>query len=141
MCPEEEPMDAPEQACAPTILIAEDEVLIRLGVADHLREAGFNVVEAASGTEAREIILTGINIDIVFSDINMPGEFDGVAFALWLHENEFQSPVVLTSGMPEVLRQAEARCANVCAFVGKPYGYAELESQLRGLIGSAAKPG
>lgn len=141
MCPEEEPMHAPDQGGAPTVLIAEDEVLIRLGIADHLRGAGFNVVEAASGAEARDIILAGVAIDLVFSDINMPSELDGVGLAQWLAEINFEAPVVLTSALPSVLADAQARCANVRAFVGKPYGYDAIENQLRRLAPARVRRG
>jgi DNA-binding NtrC family response regulator len=101
--------------------------------------AGFNVLEAASAGEARDIILAGVHVDLVFSDINMPGEFDGLRLALWLHENEFAAPVVLTSGMPSVLADARARCVAVSAFISKPYVYDVVEGQLRQLIAARAK--
>lgn len=141
MCPAEEPMEAPAHASAPTVLVVEDEVLIRLGICEHLRESGLNVVEAASAVEARDIIMAGVTVDLVFSDINMPGALDGAGLALWLRDMDISLPVVLTSGMAQVLADAQARCAHVKAFVAKPYSYEAVEAKLRRLIDARAKQG
>jgi CheY-like chemotaxis protein len=125
MCPEEEPMKAPDQASVYTVLLVEDEVLIRLGVAEHLREAGFNVVEAATATEAREIMLAGVAIDLVFSDINMPGELDGVGLAKWLsvleRRNARGSAHLSASLM--LLTRSSGNCASCWSRAGAPSAY------------------
>jgi len=81
----------------PTVLIVEDEVLIREAVTDHLRECGFLVLEACDAEEAIEILEAGVDIDVVFSDIRMPG-MGGVALAKWVSENRPGTPVFLASG-------------------------------------------
>lgn len=60
------------------VLIVEDEVLIRAPLAEHLREAGFNVIEANTADEAWSCLQTGMPVDLVFSDIRMPGSMDGL---------------------------------------------------------------
>lgn len=56
-----------------TILIVEDEPVIRLNIADYLRVQGFRVVEANSAVEAIEIMQSGVvQVDLVFSDVQMP---------------------------------------------------------------------
>jgi CheY-like chemotaxis protein len=64
-----EPSNGTEHAL--TVLVAEDEVLLRLGIADFLRESGFVVVEASSAGEARAVLSADIVVDAVFSDISM----------------------------------------------------------------------
>src|SRR5437016_9555126 len=58
----------------PTILVVEDEVLIRLMISEYLREFGYRVVEARTGAEARRVLQSSQPVDLVFSDIRMPGD-------------------------------------------------------------------
>ena len=65
------------RAEAPTILVVEDEVLIRLAVSDYLRDCGYRVVETGSGDEAVTILTkTDVRIDVVFTDVSMELAFD-----------------------------------------------------------------
>lgn len=63
------------------VLVVDDEVLIRLVVADTLRDEGYSVIEAASGDEAYELLAAGVPADLMVTDINMPGQLDGIALA------------------------------------------------------------
>ncbi len=56
-----------------TVLIAEDEAMVRLVVAETLRDAGYDVLEACDGTQALEILKTDAKIDLLVSDMKMPG--------------------------------------------------------------------
>jgi CheY-like chemotaxis protein len=68
-----------------TVLVVEDEVLIRWVIAEHLRECGYRVIEAGNGDEAIEILRrTALTIHVVFSDVRMPGTTDGFALAQWV---------------------------------------------------------
>ncbi|MEA2816833.1 MAG: hypothetical protein QOI93_4534, partial [Rhodospirillaceae bacterium] len=69
--------DEPVPAPPPTILVVEDEILVRTVIAAYLRDCGFDVVEAGNADEAVRVLEAGIRIDIVFSDVNMPGSLDG----------------------------------------------------------------
>jgi CheY-like chemotaxis protein len=55
---------------ARVVLVVEDEFLVRCGVADEFREAGYIVVEIPSGEEAIALCKSGTAIDMVFTDIN-----------------------------------------------------------------------
>jgi two-component system, response regulator PdtaR len=61
-----------------TILVVEDEVLIRHDISEHLRSHGFNVVEANSATEAIKVLQDSIEISVVFTDVRMPGTANGI---------------------------------------------------------------
>ncbi len=86
-------------ASAATILVVEDEALVRLQIADALRENGFSVVEAARGDEALAYLETVGGIDVVFTDIQMPGPVNGLDLAREVRVRFPAVPVVLTSGM------------------------------------------
>jgi DNA-binding NtrC family response regulator len=83
------------------VLVVEDEILIRLAIADHLRDAGLTVYEAANGTEAVDLITHhGRDIDAIFSDIMMPGAIDGLGLLTWVAQHDPDLPIILTSGVP-----------------------------------------
>src|SRR5689334_18510768 len=124
---------------SPILLVVEDEVLIRLAIAEHLRECGFTVVEAVSSEEAIAVMLSGVEVDLVFSDVQMPGEMDGVGLAQWLAVHYPELPVVLTSGAASAMSMAKAACAQVRFMVAKPYDHAVLTGRFHELLARRAK--
>jgi CheY-like chemotaxis protein len=72
----------------PAILVVEDEILLRMAVSDYLQECGFKIYEAGTASEAIEMIESGrFVIDLVFSDVRMPGAVDGFGLAQWVRKN------------------------------------------------------
>jgi len=92
--------DHEAQAAKPRILIVEDEVLIRAYLSEELRDAGFAVIEAAHADEALSYLKAGEEVDLVFSDIHMPGSLNGLELAHQLRALYPSLPVILTSGNP-----------------------------------------
>ncbi|WP_082597015.1 response regulator [Sphingomonas sp. Root241] len=81
------------------ILVVEDDVRVRSQISQYLRLRGFAVFEAASGDDALEFLGRGdAGIACVFSDVQMPGNCDGIQLARWIIENRPGVPVLLTSG-------------------------------------------
>jgi len=71
-----------ENRQSPTVLLVEDEVLVRMMLADQLREAGCTVVEASDADEALLLLRQNlVRIDLVISDVRMPGSMDGLGLA------------------------------------------------------------
>lgn len=134
MSPAESPSAEGQPAMGPKVLIVEDEVLCRLALGEYLRECGFHVIEAASGVEAQQLVLAGLKVDLVFSDITMPGGVDGIDLALWLMVNCESTKVILTSGLPDALMKAQSACNQVLAFVPKPYDYIVVAGKIRELL-------
>jgi DNA-binding NtrC family response regulator len=81
-----------------TILVVEDEALIRLDLASYLIQRGFNVVEAGSAAEAIEILERDRTIRVVFTDVRMPGDMDGIALAKCVRERWPPTIIVVCSG-------------------------------------------
>src|SRR3982751_5042843 len=82
-----------------TILVVEDDARIRLQIAHHLTARGYMVLEADSADRALEILERDKGaIDCVFSDVQMPGRYDGVALARWILCHRPHLAVLLTSG-------------------------------------------
>ena len=99
-----------------TILLVEDEVLVRLVVADRLRSEGMRVIEAKSGDEALWLLASIDRIDLVVTDIRMPGTIDGVTLAQFA-KKEYRLPVILASAHYEALLPTGI----ADAFFAKPY--------------------
>src|SRR5262247_906112 len=66
------------------VLIVEDDVLLRLITAADLRHAGFEVLEAANAAEALTV-LNSVAVDALISDVNLPGNLNGLGLAHWVH--------------------------------------------------------
>ena len=80
------------------ILLVEDDILVRLVIAEELREAGLAVIEATSADEAMAYLSAGGHADLVFTDIEMPGSMNGLELARRLRSAKPDLPVILTSG-------------------------------------------
>jgi CheY-like chemotaxis protein len=106
-----------------SILVVEDEILVRMGVVEDLLEAGYAVLEASTADEAIALLDGGAEVDLVFSDIQMPGAHDGVALLRVVRERFPALPVILTSGRLKPPREA---LAGDTLFVPKPYFPGEL---------------
>jgi CheY-like chemotaxis protein len=122
-----------DPAPPPSILVVEDEVLIRSVVGMYLRDCGFQVVEAGNADEAIRVLESGLAVDIVFSDVNMPGSMDGFGLAQWLRLKRPDLRLILTSGSAWKAREAGEHREHR-PFLVKPYDHAELERQIRALL-------
>lgn len=131
------PETANENDAVPsTILVVEDEVLIRFVVADYLRDCGFQVLEAANADEAMRLLETDkVEVDIVFSDIQMPGSIDGMGLARWVRTRFPAIKIVLTSGNVRTAELAEDLC-HLQPIEQKPYSHEALLTRLQSLLTS-----
>lgn len=86
---------------APVLLVVDDEPLIRMDLADLAEQAGFEVVEAASAAQARQILESRRDIRVVFTDIRMPGDMDGLELAHLIRHRWPPTIIVICSGNAE----------------------------------------
>jgi two-component system, response regulator PdtaR len=113
-----------------TILVVEDEILIRLMTAEALREAGFGVVEAGTADEALAILKKNAPVDLVFADVRMPGTMDGIALAGLLRKTRPDLKIVFASGYAP-----DWPSPNLAdAFFGKPYDLVRAVKQIKTLL-------
>ncbi len=99
-CDTHESLSGFMEQCARTILVVEDEELIRLFLTDFLLDCGYNVLEAGNVTQAKAL-LADKQVDLVFSDVNMPGTETGFDLAKWVCRRHPGTKVLLTSGFPQ----------------------------------------
>lgn len=114
-----------------TIMIVEDEILVRQIGADVLEEAGYSVLEAGSATEALEIIEKNPGIALVFTDVRMPGEMDGLDLATVVHDRWPNVRLLITSGH---CRLGKTELPDSGQFLAKPYRANELVQQVENLL-------
>jgi CheY-like chemotaxis protein len=119
-----------------TILVVEDEVLIRLAIADFLRGSGFQVVEAANADEAVTILNTRLDVHLVFTDVQMPGSMNGLDLARWTLEARPSMAVIVTSGRIGT-DTLEADLAAIGPVEAKPYSETALLRRIRERLGLA----
>jgi CheY-like chemotaxis protein len=84
-------------AMAPRILVVEDEYMVRDMIVHELQMAGFEVLEAASAEDALAIMPTVDRIDLLFTDIRLPG-MDGWQLAENIRGRHAQMPIIYASG-------------------------------------------
>jgi len=113
-----------------TILVVEDEVLIRMALADSLREAGFNVVEASNAIEAVGLVTAGVKPDVLFTDIRMPGDADGLQLASYLSAQLPELIVFISSGHLSGTPEA----SDVKNFVPKPFDPADVVTLIKSAL-------
>jgi CheY-like chemotaxis protein len=114
-----------------TILVVEDEVLVRIMVAEELRAQGDTVIEATSASEAISVLQSsGMRIDLVLTDIRMPGDLDGLGLARMMRSEHPLVKVVMASGRKPDTEENDI----VDGFFFKPYDLPKLVSHIKSLL-------
>lgn len=97
------PMEDVSPRKAQRILVVEDDPLIRLSIAEELRDAGFEVIEAVDADEALELYEVLGPFSLVFTDVRMPGTINGIALADELRRRNPSMPILITTGNPDLV--------------------------------------
>jgi hypothetical protein len=118
-----------------TILVVDDEARIRRLAVRYLNDLGYSVLEAGNATEAMEILETESEIDLVFSDIIMPGGVNGRDLRNWTREQRPEVRFLLTTGYSGEGRIKEQQSRNFgFPVLAKPYTKGELAKQIRDVL-------
>jgi DNA-binding NtrC family response regulator len=117
-----------------TILVVDDEVLIRTAISEYLRDCGYKVIEAASVDEAVLVLQQAvITVHIVLSDVEMPGARDGFALAQWVRQHRPTVHVIL-AGSPARATKAAGELCDSGPMLAKPYDPQIVLDQIRRLL-------
>jgi CheY-like chemotaxis protein len=123
---------------AGSILVVEDETLLRMMAVDMFEDAGFTVFEAQSGAEGAQLLADHVSIGGLFTDVEMPGDVSGFDLARMAHERYPSVAIMVVSGRaaPQLHDMPPG-----AKFVGKPYDtqavvglFAELMPETRASI-------
>lgn len=118
-----------------TILYVEDEVLVRLATAEELREAGFVVIEAGTAREAMTVVDSSVRLDLLITDIRLPGPMDGMDLAGLAHRARPGLKIIVASA-----HIPDWPAPNfVDGFVGKPFDVARVIRRVRELLTGGPK--
>lgn len=111
----------------PTVLVVEDEPLLRIDTVDMVEEAGFPTAEAANAKEAIQLLENRLDIKIILSDIDMPPGMDGMALVAMVRRRWPPIAIILVSGH---IASAEVVIPEGGSFFSKPFRRAELVATL-----------
>lgn len=120
-----------EETPDPVVLVVEDEPLVRTFAADILMDAGYRVFEACDARDGLAILEGRGDIRAVLTDIEMPGDMDGLALAYVIHERWPGVAVLVTSGR---VRPDPGALPAGAGFVAKPYLADDIVARVRMLI-------
>ena len=107
-----------QAADSQTILVVEDEPLIRMCAVATLQDAGYRVLEAQNSAEALDVLSQHSEVSIMVTDVHMPGHMDGLALVTWVQLNNPSIRTIVVSGNATA---AQAGKAGAFGFVAKPY--------------------
>jgi CheY-like chemotaxis protein len=133
----EKPLTAQGPAATTTyvVLVVENELAQRVSTATHLRKSAFDVIEAADGDEARRV-LDSVPVNVVFADLAIPGQTNGLALLRWLRERHPAVKTILTSGTETDL----AGLVGYGTFLSKPYRLVDLDYCLHKVLATVSVP-
>lgn len=114
-----------------TVLVVEDEALIRIAIVDELELAGFQVLEADTADRAIAVIEDHPQVQLIFTDIDMPGTMDGLKLAAFVRDRWPPIKIIVTSG--RVIPNAASLPDDV-PFVTKPYEFDRVITAIRAAI-------
>ncbi len=113
------------------VLVVEDQGPVREVTLRRIAQLGYDVRAADSAAAALDVLRSGERIDLVFSDIVMPGGMTGFDLADWIGANMPAVPVVLTSGFAETIAQSLPHAGPAARILRKPYSGEDLADALR----------
>jgi signal transduction histidine kinase len=128
------PVESDAGANSRLVLLVEDDTEVAKLTMEMLDQLGFQVIRAESAAAALGALANGRSVDLVFSDVMMPGGMNGVELAREIKTRRRELPVLLTSGFGDSVR-SEAEALGV-RILPKPYGLNQLSSALKTLVES-----
>ncbi len=117
------------------VLVVEDNVALRYTLAEWLRMQEYMVVEAATADEAIEVLKSSITIDVVVTDVHMPGSMDGLTLANHIRQTFPAAKIIIVSGeadKPKIDKDA--------VFFRKPYDLAQIAEHIAKML-TDSEPG
>ncbi len=81
------------------IMVLESDVLVRTEIAEFLRGCGYKIIEGTTAADLWTIIDAKVKVDVVFSEVNLPGETDGFTVARRIRQTYPEIDIILTSSI------------------------------------------
>jgi CheY-like chemotaxis protein len=123
-------MSSPAASSPVVALVAEDEFLLRMEAADTLSDAGFTVLEVTTADDALRFLEEKDGVDLLFTDVNMPGDLSGFDLARKVAERWPEITIIVCSGAS---KPAPGDLPPKARFIDKPYSPTLVQQILREL--------
>ncbi|MFN4283404.1 MAG: ATP-binding protein [Alphaproteobacteria bacterium] len=133
------PAAAPDRAAGETILVVEDDELVRGTVERMLKELGFKTILAATAEEALPILESGRPFDLLFTDVVLPGKMGGRELSERAHALRPGLPVIFSSGYTQNSIIHQGRLDADIELLSKPYKKQDLARRLRAVLDRAKR--
>jgi two-component sensor histidine kinase/FixJ family two-component response regulator len=124
-----------QTSVSPKVLVVEDEMMLRMRAVDIVEDAGFTPIEAVNADEALAILESRSDIELLFTDIQMPGSMDGLKLAHAVHERWPSIKIILVSGK---LTPTDAEKPIHSRFFGKPLEVKQMIAEMQEMIGQGS---
>ena len=118
----------------PTVLVVEDETLIRMGIVGELEDAGFTVLACSNADAAILLLAANPDISLLFTDIDMPGSMDGLKLAMAVRRRWPPVQIIVTSGKVTL---SKADLPDGGRFIAKPYNVSAVAAAFREMSSAA----
>ncbi|KAA0995080.1 response regulator [Pseudomonas sp. ANT_J12] len=124
----------PQRGGHETILVVEDNDAVRIAAVELLREEGYEVLTANNGDMAMQMLLEGVAVDIIFTDVVMPGLIKSSDLAAWAKVQEPPVAVLFTSGHTRDIISRNHQLSPDTHLLSKPYGPQALAQMVRTVL-------
>lgn len=118
------------------ILVVEDNAEVRSAAVEMLEHEGYRVRTAASGDAAMQLLLEGLKVDLIFTDVVMPGLIKSTDLATWAKTQAPPIAVLFTSGHTRDMISRNHQLSPDTHLLSKPYGPADLSAMVRSVLGA-----
>lgn len=119
------------------VLVVEDSAIIRMGAVDLVVAAGYEALEAADADEAIRILEARNDIDLVFTDVEMPGTMDGIKLSRYIRDRWPPVKIIVASGRAIL---EESSLPEGSKFFSKPYSDHAIADMMAKMLASDLGP-
>jgi DNA-binding NtrC family response regulator len=116
----------------PVVMLVEPEVLVRMTIAEVLRDCGYKVIEGIAAEDVWTVLASGARLDIVFSEVQLAGGPDGFALAKRLRQVNPEIDVILTTGVAGAAEKSKDLCEE--GPMKKPYQSQDVVARINTLL-------
>jgi DNA-binding response OmpR family regulator len=115
-----------------TVLVVEPDVLIRMVIAEYLRDCGYKVIEAVGSTEVWAVLDGAHPVDVMLIEVSLPGDENGFELAHRIRQTRREVDVILTTGIAGSVQQSHELCEE--GPIKKPYEPRDVEARIKILL-------
>jgi PAS domain S-box-containing protein len=119
-----------------TLLVVEDNDAVRASAVELLREEGYRVLTASNGDAAMQMLLEGVDVDLIFTDVVMPGLIKSSDLFAWAKVQTPPVAVLFTSGHTRDIISRNHQLSPDTHLLGKPYSPEAMLQMIRVVLGS-----